>query len=1016
MRQFAPLHIISGYSFLKSGLTMKKIAKVLESEDYFALGLSDDAVLYGVPEFVNILKAANKKYLIGMNVVIEETNLSLYAISEEGYHSLINISLAIQKQEFDLKYLFNHHTGLVAIIETNHGAFKDKFNENSENLQAFAKYLIDFSKIFNSDFYLGIEVTSKEEIDYAKKVREFTNNFSYECIAFPRIKYLKKDDAIVMNIVTAIANNETIEEKEAVGQEYFYSINNYAKIYTPQEMDNTIKLVERSTFDFALKRGEMLHYSKGDSNLELKELAYTALKKKGLDDKEEYISRLDYELKVISDMGYSDYFLLVGDYVSYAKSHDILVGAGRGSAAGSLVSYLLNITEVDPLKYGLQFERFLNPYRKTMPDIDVDFMDTRRDEAIEYLRNKYGHDKVANIVAFQTIASRQSIRDIGRVYQIPERHVVLLTKLLTNPKYTLGQSYKYLEEFKKIVDSDDYFKQIISLAGKIEGLPRQSGLHAAGVILNNDPIDQAMPVSIDFNDNYISQYEGVYLEEQGFLKMDFLGLRNLTAVARCLDLIKLHHPDFNMKFEDIPYEEKEIFELISSLRTMGVFQLESSGMKRAIKILKPKEFNDVVALLALFRPGPMDSIKDYASRKNDNVPFRYVSDDLKDILKETYGIIVYQEQINQIATKMAGFSLGEADIFRRAVSKKDKAKIMASEKDFIEGAIKNGHSEKVAKDVFDHILRFANYGFNKSHSVVYSILACRMAWLKVHYPLEFYSSILETSASTSDTKFSDYVNEMKSLGIKILSPDINKSGKNFIVSENALVFPLSSISGINDQMVSHILYEREENGPFKSYFDFAGRMYPYKLTETQLIKLVNSGALDVLYPSRASMRASAKSAIQFAELTHKEDGQLSIGIASMLEPAMNEEHDIPLDNLDLEFESIGILLSANPLTYKKDLLAANNVISILDAKEQKNSTIAGILKNIKIIHTKKGETMAFIKIVDESAEMEITIFPKLYQECLGLLQKNNILLVEGYMDSRSEEEMFIADSVKLLEE
>nr|MCR5505595.1 DNA polymerase III subunit alpha [Bacilli bacterium] len=997
----------------KSGLTINKIALAMHNNDYYAMGLTDSSGLYGVPEFVNALEGLKKKYIIGLDISIEGDSISLFVYNETGYHNLVIINTALSKGELNFDFIKEHHEGLIAVIETAHGTFFDKFNELDD--KEFAKYLFKYNEPFKNDFYLGIEVTSKEGVAYANRVRRFADAYSYPCVAFPRIKYLKKDDAIVLSIVNAISNDEKLNIKAQSGQEYFMSEIDYSKIYSGIEMANTINIVNKSTFSFHQKRGEMLHYDCDNSIQTLKDLCEKAFKEKGLD--EEHQKRLDYELNIIITMGYADYFLIVMDYVRWSKNNGVLVGPGRGSAAGSLVAYLLGITEVDPLKYGLQFERFLNPHRQTMPDIDVDFMDTRRDLVVEYMRNKYGKDKVANIVTFQTIMAKQSLRDIGRVYDIPTRHIDLLTKRLTNQKLDLRGSYKTLPEFKKLVDSDKYFLEIVSLASKIENLPRQSGMHAAGIILNNFSLDGAIPVSIDFNDNYISQYEMGYLEEQGFLKMDFLGLRNLTTIARAVELINQNHPDAHLKADEIPYEDKEIFDLIRSGMNMGIFQIETQAMARALKIFKPYCFKDIVALLAIDRPGPSQYIELFSKRNEGKAPITYIDNALIPVLQETNGIILYQEQVNQIAQVFAGFSLAEADLFRRAVSKKDKEKLQGLEDSFMKGAIDLGHSQSVAKKVFDDILKFANYGFNKSHSVVYSIISCRMAYLKIHYPLEFYASILETSSSTDDSKFNEYVSEMKNRDIHILLPDINASTRHFLIKDGGLLYPLTSISGINELLYNKIEHERESNGPFKDFFDFVTRLYPYKINENQILKLIDAGAFDKLYNSRECMRVSTKSALQYAELNYDETGQLSIGISAILPPTMLTGHDDPLENLDKEKEAIGIMISDNPLKYKRDLLDANNVTSIVEGKKSTTTiTLCGIIKNKKIIHTKKGSTMAFIKIFDESGEMEVTIFPTVYENALTILEKNNIVLIKGRNDNRNGEMSFLADEVKLLEE
>ena len=1015
--KFAPLHIISGYSFLQSGLTIDRIAKNIKSNDYFGAGISDREVLYGLPEFVHSLNGIKKPYLVGEEISIEGDNLCLYVISEEGYRNLLEINVLLQKEELTLESLKKHSSGLVAILETSRGAFKEQFVEDYDS--SFNKYLLNISSIYNDNFYLGIEVTSKEEVKYANRIRKFANEFTYQCIAFPRIRYEKKDDAIVIDMVNAIANDERLEKKTAVGQEYFMKEEDYQKIYSPIELANTVKVVKQSTFDLNKKRGELLHYPVKDAKEELKNKCEARLKELGLDKENRYIERLNHELEVINSMGYADYFLIVQDYVNYAKNNDILVGPGRGSAAGSLVSFLLNITEVDPLLYDLQFERFLNPHRKTMPDIDVDFMDIKRDDMVQYMRDKYGANRVGNIVTFQTIGAKQSLRDVGRIYGYGNHHIDLLSKRLTDKKFGLRESYKYLPNFRELIDSDSFFLQIVKEAVKIEGLPRQSGLHAAGIVLDEKPLEESIPVSNILTGNYVSQYEMSYLEEQGLLKMDFLSLSNLTIIYNCLKLINSRNPGLNLRFENIPYQEKEIFNLISQGKTMGLFQIETVAMKRMISVLKPNCFNDIIALMALDRPGPMKYAVNYAKRKSGKEKVNYINKDLEEILAPTYGIILYQEQINNIATKMAGFSLADADIFRRAISKKEKEKILSSREQFVSGAIKNGFTKEVAIKTFNDILPFAEYGFNKSHSVVYAIIACRMAYLKAHYPLEFYSALLDSSAATKDEKFNEYVSEMKSLGISMYSPSINESTDAFVIKDKGLLFPLTAIKDVNITLLEKIIQERNKNGKFKDFFNFALRMFSYKISEKQIENLISAGAFDELYSSRESMRRTIKSALQYAELNQRDDGQLSIGIDFIAPPRMNTGEDDPLENLDKEYEAIGIMLSDNPLKYKKDLLEKKNVTPIVEVKEDEDSndyTIAGIIKNKKVINTKKGQPMAFVKLFDETGDIEITIFSEQYGPLMDYIKKNNIIVARISKKEMKGEISYIAQEVSKLEE
>ncbi len=1011
MNNFVPLRIVSCYSFLQSGLTIEKIRNSVVKNDYFGMGLCDNGVMFGVPSFTKASDDIKRPYIIGLETHINEDTICLYAVNEEGYHHLMEISTAIEKEELTFDLVKEKASGLVAIIETYGGKFKELFTNEDKD---FAKYLVEYSNIFKDGFYLGIEVIKKEDVSYANKIRKFANEHTYDCIAFPKVLYQKKDDAIVLKIVEAIANEDTLTEKKLDGQQYFMSIDAYKKIYTTAEINNTRKLVESSTFNFHQKRGELLHYPVEDSVQALKDNCYKALKKLGLDN-EEYIKRLEFELEVIISMGYADYFLIVQDYVSYAKKHHILVGPGRGSAAGSLVSYLLNITQIDPIKNDLQFERFLNPYRKSMPDIDVDFMDIRRDEVVQYMREKYGNERVANIATFQTIQAKQSLRDIGRVYGFPTSHIDLLSKRISKSNITLREAYKTLPEFKQLVDSDAYFLQIVSLASKIEGLIRQSGLHAAGIILNNSPLENALPILTDFSNHYISQYEMGCLEEQGFLKMDFLGLRNLTTIARCVDLVNAHYKDVKLDAQNLPFDDPKVYELIASNQVMGIFQIETMAMKRAIKVLKPSCFDDIVALLALNRPGPMAFIPTYAKRKEGKEAVTYDDDNLAPILKSTFGIITYQEQINQIATTYAGYTRGEADLFRRVISKKKKEEMAASRETFIKGALNNGHDEKTASIVFNSIEKFANYGFNKSHSVAYSIIACQMAYLKAYYPLEFYAAILETSSSTNDSKFNEYVSEMKKRNIFIISPNINKSMKEFVVLDDGLLFPITAIHGVNELLANNIIEERN-NGEFKDFFDFVSRMYKQKITENQIITLIDAGCFDIFNASRASFRASVKSALQYAELVNKDNGQLDIGFADFIKPYLIEDHDDPIENLDKEYEALGIMLSNNPLHYKADILRSKKVVSITDAKESKTAKIAGLVRAVKTISTKKGSTMAFVKLVDEADEIELTVFSDLYVSSIANLEKNKLIIAEIKKEVRGENVDYIASTIAPLEE
>lgn len=1006
---FVPLRIISGYSFLQSGLTMEKISRSVFSNGYLGAGLADFNYLYGVPHFFEEMNKIKKKAIIGISVLINDYSLVLYALNEDGYKELIKVSALISKGDSVEDYLLDNHSGLLGVLEASYNAFPLEFDNPD-----FAKKVAKLSNLVDT-FYIGVEVDDKSDIPYIEKVREFASNHTYQTVAFPRIQYQKKNEAITLDILNAIDKGEKIEEKVKSGEQYFKSIEAFESLYNKEEIDLTVKILESTTFDFNKKRGELYHYPVSDSVDTLKRKVHQGLKDKGILD-QKHINRCKKELDVIIEMGFQDYFLIVSDYVNYAKNNDILVGPGRGSAAGSLVSYCLNITEVDPLDYDLQFERFLNKARKTMPDIDVDFMDTKREDMVEYMRKTYGNDKVAYIVAIQTIQAKQALRDIGRIYDIPTRHIDLLSKSIPD-KVNLREAYKTVPQFKTLVDSDKYFLEIVSLASKIEGLPRQAGTHAAGIVLNQDSLTDVIPVTIDYENHYTVQYEKDYLEPQGILKMDFLAIRTLSIIEYCLELVNQNH-HLNLDFYHLPYLDKECFALFKNLQTIGIFQLESSGMKNAIKILKPESFNDIVALIALFRPGPMDNIKDYADRKAGRIKPKYLSKDVEEILSSTYGVLIYQEQISSLAIKMAGYSPEEADLFRRAVSHKEKTVLESSKKQFVTGSIKNGYTEKDATQMFNNILKFANYGFNKSHAVVYAIIACRMAYLKYHYPLEFYASILTISSGGTDAKFGDYVSELKKRKLKVLLPDINKSDKHFVIDKDGLLFPLNMIRGVNVDVTNKIIDERHLKGEFTDFFNFVSRMYSQNVSETVLLKIINSGALDIFNKNRETLRATLHYAYQLAELSLDNEGQLILDSTLDHQKQYFEVKDDPLTNLNYEYEELGIMLSDNPLRYKKDLLDKFKVVSIADITNSVGYiNIAGIVSSIKVIKSKKNNTsMAFMKVFDEDGEIEVIVFAKVYERVFSLLEKNNILLINGRYDQKEDKDSFIANEIKLLEE
>ena len=898
---FIPMHVYSEYSFLNSGLTLEKYFTFAKKNNIKILGISDLNVVFSFPIFNNYAKENNIQPLFGMDFFLNKHLITAYIINEKGYLNLIKITNFLQTNEITLDFLKDHHDGLFFIVSVN-------VNNYLETLPLITNLSACLSNLF-----IGLEIYTDSEKNQMKDIIKSIEK-DYKFIAFPHIKYLKSEDAIVLDIVDAIKNNNTLDYQAKSGSMYLKSDAEIEALYSDFPLYDLSIMLNVIDFDLQKGRGNLLKYVNDNSEKALlREHCISGLEKKNLLNNEEYISRLNYELKIIDQMGYNNYFLIVEDYVKFAKTHDILVGPGRGSAAGSLVAFALNITTPDPIEHHLYFERFLNPSRRTMPDIDIDFEDIKRDEVVSYLKQKYSKERVANIVTFQTIGAKQALRDIGRVFQIDNFEINYLSKALGQFTTSFKSSYQTNLAFKNLIDKEPHYLNIVRLASKIEGLIRQSSLHAAGIILNNENIEQVLPVLKDLEGNLTSQYEMSYLEEQGFLKMDLLALRNLTIIK---EICARSNVNLNPYF--LPYNDEKAIKIIHDNCTMGIFQLESPGMKKSIDILKPSSFADVAALIALFRPGPMGNISTYALRKEGKEKIPHLNEKLTEILSSTYGIIIYQEQIIKIATDMAGLSLAEADNFRRSISKKDLSKMDALKDDFIGGSIKNGYKKEDAEKVFETIVKFASYGFNKAHSISYAYICCQMAFLKAYYPLDFYSVILEHESGFTSDKIYEYLREIRAQNIELLPPSINLSGNSFTILNGKLLFPLSAIRGIQSKFVELIINERENYGNFPDFFNLVTRLYKHHINENIIMRLIDSGALDE-FANRATLRASIANALNQASFNSTLDVSLLSNSDFGLHFELIQKEDDYLFNLQQEFEALGIMLSSSPLKYKKEI-------------------------------------------------------------------------------------------------
>jgi DNA polymerase-3 subunit alpha len=734
---------------------------------------------------------------------------------------------------------------------------------------------------------------------------------------------------------------------------------------------------------------------------------------------DEIADRLAYELNVIRSMQFSDYFLIVWDFVSYAKEQNILVGPGRGSAAGSLVAYVLGITEVDPIKYGLLFERFLNPERVTMPDIDIDFSDQRRDEVIDYVRDKYGNDHVGQIITFGTFAARSLLRELFKTMDVDQQDAYFILKEIpVQTRQPIAAYVKESQDLQQYIKQSDKLKVLFAIAAKLEGLPRHMSTHAAGVVISEEPLVEHVPLTVGTHDTHLTQYAMNDLESIGLLKMDFLGLRNLTLLERILQTLRFTANQI-ITLEDIPDEDEKTYALLQEGRTNGVFQLESQGMKQVLIRLRPTTFEDIVAVNALFRPGPMENIPVYIDRKHGREKVAYPHPDLEPILKKTYGVLIYQEQIMQIAHNIAGFSLGQADILRRAVSKKQQQVMDEQHEIFIRGCLDNGYTADIAEEIFQWIVKFSNYGFNRSHAVAYSKISYQLAYLKAHYPASFFAELLSSAVNQQD-KADLYIKELKALGLTLAPPSINKSFGKYTVEGQQIRMGFRSIKGIGRQVIKEIIRVRKE-GAFSSLFDFCLRVPLTVINRRTLETLIMAGAFDELHDNRASLLASIDQAMEQGELFKEFGGQSSLFQDKLnLEESYVEMEDFSLmKKLADEKELLGIYVSSHPFHKYRGVLRANGYIAMLDAQKlvgKRNLKGAGIVQAIKTIRTKRGDPMAFLTVNDETGDMEAVVFPDLYRDVHRWLSEEMLVTFTGKVESRNNQLQWIMSDMEVFNE
>ena len=984
---FVPLRIYSPYSLLRSALTVQKIGQSAKKFGYGAIGVSDYQSLSGYPDFFHTLEGNGIGVCYGYDLPLGDgLILSLYAKDEAGYRSLIALNLLASERPITRQDLLGHAQGLIYVLPAEDSPLRLGYSSNPAGAR---DWLVRFQEGLKP-FYVGVPYLPHDPA-FLDFVRDLGESYSYDLVAFPHICYQKRSDAIALEIVKAIESGSLLHDREKTGDEFFLSPEEASAFYTEGEIANTQKIFDGTReFHFLQKRGGLLQFPTphGESAEEyLKALAEEGLRKRKPDAGEEYKKRLSYELSVIDEMGYADYFLIVQEYVNWARRNGYAVGPGRGSAGGSLVAYALGIIIPDPIEHGLFFERFLNPSRKTMPDIDVDFGD--QGVVAVHLQELYGKDRVAHIMTLQTIGAKEAIRDVGRVYDYPRAEVDRLAKAIRGYRPTLADAYRDQGSyFRELVDKDRYYQEFVHYAHMIEGLPRQTGLHAAGVVLSKRPLVEGIPVYDQEGTGLVASFEKDYIEEQGYLKMDLLGIDNLQMIQNCLALIK-EHGGPTLRMESLPHDDPEAIAMIRAGKTMGIFQLDSATALRTISEIQPNNFSEVAAVEALGRPGPMKNIPLYARRKKGLEKISYPSPELEPILRDTYGVIVYQEQVMQIAQAMAGFSLSEADTLRRAMSKKDMEKMASAHNAFLAGCKAKGHDEKTSEMVYQLIASFAEYGFNKSHAICYAWLSCQEAYLKRHYPEEFYTAYLNSGHADP----SSAIDELQEDGYQIACPDVNVGGVDYLCRDHKLYFPLSRIKTFPSKLARDIVSERSLRGPFLDLFDFAKRMYPYGMKSPQFLLLAKSGALDGVCPgyNRASIRENCPAALNYASLSVGEGKQGALFEIEVPKPRMFIVPDDPTTRLFDEQELLGLMLSGSPLDlYENQLKGRDDLITLREAAGRENGRfyVAAVLSSARTGVSKKSAKYAFLRVYDRTGTATFAAFGDAYDKILPYLKAN----------------------------
>ncbi len=1063
--EFVHLHVHTEYSLLDGACRIKDYVKRVRSLGQSAAAITDHGVMYGAVEFYKTAKAEGVKPVIGCEMYVAPRSrldrqnefdrdihhLVLLCENNIGYQNLIKlVSLAwtegfYSKPRIDMELLEKYHEGLIALSACLAGEIPKALAKNDYG--AAKQAALKYKRIFGeNNFFLELQ---NHGIRQQKMITPYIVKLSEDCdiplVATNDCHYITKEDSKIQDILLCIQTNRTLKEENPMrfptNEFYVKSTEEMLSLFPlyPQAISNTEAIAERCNVELEFGKLKLPHFDVPDGidhTEYFRKQCYKGLARRyGENPDNSLVDRLEYEIKTISAMGYVDYFLIVHDYVSFARKSGIPVGLGRGSGAGSLAAYCIGITGVDPIKYDLLFERFLNPERVSMPDFDIDFCKERRHEVIDYVKRKYGSDHVAQIISFGTMAAKAAVRDAGRVMGLPYATCDKAAKLIPMALgITIEKALKASSELKALYDNDPEIKELIDTASKLEGMPRHATTHAAGIVITEKPVSDIVPLSKN-DDAVVTQYTMTTLDELGLLKMDFLGLRNLTVINDAEQEIKKQYPDFSV--ENIPMDDKAVFEMFSAGDTEGVFQFESAGMKRVLTQLRPENIEDIIAVISLYRPGPMESIPRYIENRHDPKKVTYKHPLLKPILKVTYGCIVYQEQVMQIFRSLAGYSLGRADIVRRAMSKKKKDVMEKERRIFIEGltdengnvlvegCIRRGVPKKTAEEIFSEMESFASYAFNKSHAASYALLAYQTAYLKCHHTGAYLAALL-TSVLENSGKVAVYIDECSKYGIKVKSPHVNTSYAGFTIQNNEISFGLMAVKNLGRGLIEAIVKERQK-GLFTSFYDFCYRMYGTELNRRAVEGLIYCGALDGLGASRRQMCVAVITFLDHISEDRRRsvEGQLDLfGMSDengISEPPLPVVSEFPQSELlNMEKQSAGMYLSGHPLMEYDNVIRTAGADKIIDIRNDDTSYPDGkridlfaIVEKVKTKTTKNGRTMAFVDLEDKYGSIELIVFPETLSRFGNIIHEGNILRIDASVTNRDEENVkLICNSVQ----